>query len=698
VLLLSGITACGGGEASNSESQAYVELSSISTAAGGQLAIGAADLFVANKHLVIEGKNFTGGDPPVVTLDGVDQPVTSYTSTEIRANYVGPDNPAGVLLLTVQKGPALSDYDSHSIVIGDALPSDPVSYSQLVIWNITVEIRNSVPVLVIQGNNFDNGSEPVVTLGDDDLTVLSFEPSRIYAILPDAAVLAEGDILRVQTGPDLEQNDIYDLNISDDSPQVPPGDCYPCWKEGPEDENLWTGGSVWYEPIYYQLEHDYIVDIPSYFTDSDRLPFGQRWRTEDLYDYARNDFPTVDVEYFGWDYLAVESGGKLIIRKGYRWDGPTTSPLPYSKKIIHASMVHDALYDLQRRQDIDRSYTHRLIADLLLYMISVDNDYSRARAWADFNIVRAGGWSKTDDSLPEWKEHAVAEPGPDQEQSCGTPAGMWVWLDGSDSRHTRSWTWEENSTQVATGTHEYVFLPPGPHLINLTADDPYAENNGLYHYADSDAVLIDIGIDQVPPTIQTPEQAMTVPNDPGQCSAVVEFEATGTDDCSDPQIICVPASGDAFPVGTRQAVCTAVDEAGNTAESSFDVTVEDVEPPVINISPVPENLWPPNHQYVTFAAADLVLSVTDNCDDTSPVNLVITGAESSEPDNATGVGDGNTVDDVGISPDGASVKLRAERQGSGSGRTYTVHLQAIDEAGNTDEAAVEVVVPHSKGK
>ena len=241
-------------------------------------------------------------------------------------------------------------------------------------------------------------------------------------------------------------------------------------------------------------------------------------------------------------------------------------------------------------------------------------------------------------------------------------------------------------------------LHHGLHLINLTADDPYAENNGLHHYADSDAVLIDIGIDQVPPSIQTPEQDITVPNDPGECSAVVEFEVTATDDCGEPQVICDPSSGDAFAVGTGQAVCTAVDAAGNTAEGSFEVTVEDVEPPVINVSPVPESLWPPNHQYVTFAASDLILSVTDNCDGTAPVVLVITSAESSESDNDTGVGDGNTVDDVVVAPDGASVKLRAERQGPGSGSVYTDHLQATDDCGNMDEASVEIVVQHSNSK
>jgi hypothetical protein len=171
---------------------------------------------------------------------------------------------------------------------------------------------------------------------------------------------------------------------------------------------------------------------------------------------------------------------------------------------------------------------------------------------------------------------------------------------------------------------------------------------------------------------------------------------TATDDCGMPQIICDPSSDDPFPVGTQETVCTAVDAAGNTASGSFDVTVEDVEPPVINISPVPVILWPPNHQYVTFAAADLVESVTDNCADTAPVSLVITGAVSDEPDNEIGVGDGNTTKDIVLAPAGGSVQLRAERQGSGSGRTYTVHLEATDEWGNAAVGTVDVVVPHSK--
>jgi hypothetical protein len=369
-------------------------------------------------------------------------------------------------------------------------------------------------------------------------------------------------------------------------------------------------------------------------------------------------------------------------------------------------MVHDALYDLMRRGDIARGYkpltgdgdgpTHRLIADCLLYMISKDEGYWRARAFADFVIVRDFGWGKTNDGMPGWKEHAVAEAGPDQDSSCGTPGGVEIDLDGTASRHALSWTWEENGTQIATGSDPTVTLPLGIHTVTLTADDPSAKDRGFNHYPDSDDVQIQISIDSTPPDIQVPAQSVIVPNDPGECSAVIQLDVTATDDCGMPQIICDPPSDSPFPVGTSNTTCTAVDAAGNTDSGSFDVTVEDVEPPVINVFPVPVTLWPPNHQYVTFAAADLVESVTDNCEDISSVSLVITGAVSSEPDNDIGVGDGNTTEDIVITTGGRSVQLRAERQGTGSGRLYTVTLKATDGWGNESEATVEVVVPHSK--
>ena len=42
--------------------------------------------------------------------------------------------------------------------------------------------------------------------------------------------------------------------------------------------------------------------------------------------------------------------------------------------------------------------------------------------------------------------------------------------------------------------------------------------------------------------------------------------------------------------------------------------------------------------------------------------------------------------------------LRAERDGSGDGRQYTIAVKATDAAGNEGSASVEVVVPHDQGK
>jgi hypothetical protein len=46
-------------------------------------------------------------------------------------------------------------------------------------------------------------------------------------------------------------------------------------------------------------------------------------------------------------------------------------------------------------------------------------------------------------------------------------------------------------------------------------------------------------------------------------------------------VVCVPASGSTFPIGSTPVACTASDAAGNHASSSFGVTVTDTTPPVI---------------------------------------------------------------------------------------------------------------------
>jgi hypothetical protein len=48
--------------------------------------------------------------------------------------------------------------------------------------------------------------------------------------------------------------------------------------------------------------------------------------------------------------------------------------------------------------------------------------------------------------------------------------------------------------------------------------------------------------------------------------------------------------------------------------------------------------------------------------------------------------------------DDDTVKLRAERLGKGSGRVYTITVEATDESGNTTTETTEVTVAKSQGK
>jgi gliding motility-associated-like protein len=76
---------------------------------------------------------------------------------------------------------------------------------------------------------------------------------------------------------------------------------------------------------------------------------------------------------------------------------------------------------------------------------------------------------------------------------------------------------------------------------------------------------------------------ITVNNDPGVCGAIVNWTApTATDNCSAVTLVSNHNPGDLFSTGTTTVTYIATDAAGNSFTCSFDITVNDVEPPVIN--------------------------------------------------------------------------------------------------------------------
>jgi hypothetical protein len=150
-------------------------------------------------------------------------------------------------------------------------------------------------------------------------------------------------------------------------------------------------------------------------------------------------------------------------------------------------------------------------------------------------------------------------------------------------------------------------------------------------------------------------------------------------------------------VGMMAVSVEVTDGATNCSNSvTQEVTVGDTEAPVITATTNPITLWPPNHQYVTINVSQCVTAVTDNCATLSSSDVVITKVTSDEPEDAKGGGDGNTKNDMVIAANCQSVQLRSEREGSGNGRVYTVHLSVNDGNGNTGAATCLVTIPKSQ--
>ena len=90
----------------------------------------------------------------------------------------------------------------------------------------------------------------------------------------------------------------------------------------------------------------------------------------------------------------------------------------------------------------------------------------------------------------------------------------------------------------------------------------------------------------------TTAPALTVPGNiaspaEGASGARVSFTATATDAVDGAVVpVCVPDSGATFPLGTTLVTCRASDRVGNRATTTFQVTVRDLNPPVLHLADI----------------------------------------------------------------------------------------------------------------
>jgi hypothetical protein len=293
----------------------------------------------------------------------------------------------------------------------------------------------------------------------------------------------------------------------------------------------------------------------------------------------------------------------------------------------------------------------------------------------------------------------IANAGPDQTIECTGELRASAVLDGSASTDPDStagtnddiatFAWSEGETPLASGMIVSVPFPLGTHTVTLTVTDRAGATA-------SDNTIVTVQ-DTTPPLITCPTSITAECQSAGQAYVALS-PATASDTCYGSATITnsqSPNGADAsgmYPLGTSVVTFTATDGSGNQTRCQAIVTVRDTMPPVVTAVASPSVLWPPNHKLSTV---NPTVVATDTCDP-SP-SIVLASIVSSEPDDAVGDGDGGTtgdIQDASIGTPDFQVLLRAERDGNGPGRTYTIAYRAVDHSGNTAGASAQVAVPH----
>jgi hypothetical protein len=146
-----------------------------------------------------------------------------------------------------------------------------------------------------------------------------------------------------------------------------------------------------------------------------------------------------------------------------------------------------------------------------------------------------------------------------------------------------------------------------------------------------------------------------------------------------------------LPLGTHAVTLRATDSFGGTSTDDVQVVVADTTAPGLVVSPVPDTLWPPNHNLV---AVEVLVEATDAC---GAVAVALVSVSSNEPDN--GEGDGDTTDDIQDAELGTpdfDVSLRAFFNDTATTEIYTLAYAATDVGGNVTTESGFVVVPHDQ--
>ena len=180
-------------------------------------------------------------------------------------------------------------------------------------------------------------------------------------------------------------------------------------------------------------------------------------------------------------------------------------------------------------------------------------------------------------------------------------------IDGNAGNGLVTISWDSSITPVQTAG-----LPSGSTFPVGTTTNTFVLTDASGNTA---TCSFDVTVnDTEAPEITCPGN-ITQDNDAGACGAVITYATpVGTDNCSGVTTVQTAglASGSTFPVGTTTNIFLVTDGSGNTASCSFDVTINDIEPPVANCA-APFTIQLDTNGMANITAADIETGSTDNC-------------------------------------------------------------------------------------
>ena len=243
----------------------------------------------------------------------------------------------------------------------------------------------------------------------------------------------------------------------------------------------------------------------------------------------------------------------------------------------------------------------------------------------------------------------AADAGPDQEVAEGST----VTLDGSGSQGVGlTYAWRQIAGPAMTLDDPSSTGPSftaGPVAqdesleFELTVTDPLDPSAQA-----TDTVVVTVRNVNRPPVLSLPDPVTVTAT--GADGAVVTYEVDATDpDGGEPVVVCTPASGTAFPVGSTTVTCTATDVDGAVVTGSFAVRVN--APPELQLP------------------ADLTV------DATMPAGASVTYQAAATDDGGTA--------DVGCTPESGTTFAVG---------TTTVDCTATDDDGATATGSFDVTV------